>query len=202
MKTRGSRAEHSWDTHRLKALQQFQSHLSSGRVDPDIVDFLKNINSTSNCYTTSSCSGRIQLSAGQHPGAKGELLVLAKWHRPITIEELSFVLANCDYPSLWFSVHPPIFHIVARDLRVAHWLLITARNTGFKHSGIQGVGRRIIVEIMSMERLEVPLRYNGDMVIKPEQLPALVNIANYMLKKGKDRLRLLEKELLKVCMSS
>jgi len=194
-----TRLDDNWEYYRSKALKQFEMHFQEGRVDQDIVGFLIKVNSTSNCYTTSSCSGRIQLSAGQYPGAKGEILVIAKWHRTISTEELNFVLANCDYPSLWLSVHPPIFHIVAKNLKVAWKLVVTARNTGFKHSGIQGLGKRIVVEIMSMEKLEVPLRYRGENIIDLEKLPTLVDIANFMLTRGKERLRRLEKELMEVC---
>ncbi len=177
-----------WDALRRKALAQLESHKLEGRVDADIVWLLDLINSSPDYYTTSSCSGRIQVVAGRHPGEKGKLRVLAKWHRTITPEELRMVIEATDEDSVWFSVHPPIIHIVARDLNSARRLLVTARNSGFKHSGIQGLGKRIVVEVMSMEKIETPLRLGGVEVIAPEKYPLLVSVANELLLRGKSRL--------------
>lgn len=169
-----------------------REHLLQGRVDPDIVDLLERINSSSDYYTTSSCSGRIQLAACEHPGEKGKLRVLAKWHRPIRVEELVLALNSSQEPSIWFSVHPPILHIVARDIEAAKRLLVRARNSGFKHSGIQGLGRRVVVEIMSMERLETPLRLHGMDLMGPWAYPMLVEAANKLLTRSKRRLEKLK----------
>ena len=157
-------------------------------MDEDIVPFLELVNSLSDYYTTSSCSGRIQLAACEHPGEKGRLRVLAKWHRPISVWELLIPLDSSREPSIWFSVHPPILHVVARDMSAARALLVAARNSGFKHSGIQGLGRRIVVEVMTMERLEMPLRLGGVDVIQPWCYPRLVDAANRLLLRAKSRL--------------
>ncbi|MFZ8855216.1 MAG: tRNA-wybutosine modification methyltransferase TYW3 [Thermofilaceae archaeon] len=177
---------------RSKALSQLREHMLQGRVDPDVVDLLDRINSSSDYYTTSSCSGRIQLAACEHPGEKGRLRVLAKWHRPIKVEELVLALSASQEPSIWFSVHPPILHIVARDLEAARRLLVNARNSGFKHSGIQGLGRRVVVEVMSMERLETPLRLLGVDLLEPWAYPMLVDAANRLLVRSKKRLEKLK----------
>jgi len=177
-----------WLTLRRKALDQLELHKKEGRVDADILWLLDIVNSTESYYTTSSCSGRIQVIAGRHPGEKGRLRVLAKWHRPIAPEELLLVLNATSEENVWLSVHPPIMHIVARDIPSARRLLIAARNSGFKHSGIQGLGKRIVVEIMSMEKLEAPLRLKGSDIVSPEKYPLLVDAANELLLRGKSRL--------------
>ncbi len=184
--------DQEWEKLRDKALSQLREHLLQGRVDPDIVDLLDLINSSGDYYTTSSCSGRIQLAACEHPGEKGKLRVLAKWHRPIRVEELVLALSCSPEPSIWFSVHPPILHIVARDLEAARRLLVHARNSGFKHSGIQGLDRRVVVEVMSMERLETPLRLRGVDLLGPWAYPMLVEAANTLLVRSKMRLRKLK----------
>ncbi|ABL77535.1 tRNA(Phe) 7-((3-amino-3-carboxypropyl)-4-demethylwyosine(37)-N(4))-methyltransferase [Thermofilum pendens] len=196
---RSSAGGDPWEYLRRKALEQFERHLEEGRVDEDIVDLLRLVNNTKNCYTTSSCSGRIQVSCGEHPGAKGRLVVVAKWHRTVSLQELVSVLDSLQEESVWLSVHPPIFHVVARDLSVARKLLAGARNSGFKHSGIQGLGRRVVVEIMSMERLEVPIRVQGVEVVRRESLPILLETANEFLLRGKSRLGVLRKVFTEAC---
>ncbi|AKG38131.1 MAG: tRNA-wybutosine modification methyltransferase TYW3 [Infirmifilum sp.] len=177
-----------WNELRDLALKQLEEHKLQGRVDQDIVWLLDLINSSPDYYTTSSCSGRIQVAAGAHPGDKGKLRVIAKWHRIIQPEELTLVLSSTNEDNVWFSVHPPIFHVVARDLRAAKRLLVAARNSGFKHSGIQGLGKRIIVEIMSMEKIETPLRLHGIQIVGYDSLVLLVEAANQALLRGKRRL--------------
>ncbi|MEM4665739.1 MAG: hypothetical protein QW650_01665 [Thermofilum sp.] len=181
-----------WDALKGKAIERLRRHLEEGAVDSDIVELLELVNSSRDYYTTSSCSGRIQLAACSHPGEKGKLRVLAKWHRPIEVWELTLALAASREPGVWFSVHPPIFHIVARNLKAAHRLLVAARNSGFKHSGIQGLGKRIVVEIMTMERLEMPLRLNGVDLVHPWSYPSIVKTANDLLSRSKKRLKKLE----------
>ncbi|MEZ0346647.1 MAG: hypothetical protein ABWK01_08865 [Infirmifilum sp.] len=177
-----------WEELRRRAIQQLEEHKKDGRVDNDIIWLLDLINSTEEYYTTSSCSGRIQVSAGLHPGEKGKIRILAKWHRTIEAYELRHVIAASSEENIWFSVHPPIFHIAARDLKAAKRLLVVARNSGFKHSGIQGLKKRIIVEIMSMEKIETPLKLNGRLIIDYNSYELLLNVANLLLLRGKERL--------------
>lgn len=181
-----------WDTLKSKALDKLRMHLKEGRVDSDITRLLELVNNSQDYYTTSSCSGRIQLAACEHPGEKGKLRVLAKWHRPIKVQELLLALDASQDPSVWFSVHPPIFHIAARNLKAARALLVAARNSGFKHSGIQGLGKRIIVEIMTMERMEMPLRINGVYIVQPWSYPCIIRVANELLARSKEKLKKLE----------
>lgn len=182
-----------WSELRLKALRQLEEHKRLGKVDNDIIWLLDLINSNPDYYTTSSCSGRIQVASGQHPGEKGKLRVLAKWHRTIDLGELLAVVSTSLEDNIWFSVHPPIFHIASKDLQAARRLLVAARNCGFKHSGIQGLGKRIIVEIMSMEKIETPLRLKGVQIISYDSYSLLVNVANEMLTRGKEKLPRLAK---------
>lgn len=182
----------SWDSGRRRALAQLEEHLAAGRVDEDIVPLLDAINSIEGLYTTSSCSGRIQVAASRLPGDKGVMRVIAKWHRAVTPMEVEAVLAATPEPDVWFAVHQPILHVAAKTLELARLVLVTARNAGFKHSGIQGLGGRYMVEIMSMEKLEAPLRLRGIDLVEPPLLPYLVEAADAMLEKAKERLRRLE----------
>ncbi len=182
----------SWRAGREKALRQLREHLSRGRVDEDIIPLLDAINSIPWLYTTSSCSGRIQLAASPLPGDKGVMRIIAKWHRPVNPAEVEAALRGTREPDLWLAVHQPILHVAAESLEAGRRVLVLARNTGFKHSGIQGLGGRYMVEIMSMEKMEAPLRLRGVDLIDPALLPYIVEAADKMLRRAKERLRRLE----------
>lgn len=57
-------------------------------IDEDIMEILDEINRREEYYTTSSCSGRIVLISLPEAGAKKEAKFVAKWHRPVSFEEL------------------------------------------------------------------------------------------------------------------
>lgn len=178
-----------WERAKKEYLEVFEEELKRGRVDKDIVWLIRKINLLEDYYTTSSCSGRIQVTANRVPGEKFNLITLAKWHRVIKVEELSMVIDSSCEENLWFSVQPPILHVICKDLESAEKLLEIARNSGFKHSGIQGLNpQRIVVEITSSERIESPLRLRGVEFMDKEKLQVLVNIANELLIRGKSRL--------------
>jgi len=186
-----------WILRKRHFLEKLTSDLKSGRVDKDIYQLLELINSREDYYTTSSCSGRIQVYASRIPGKKFEMKTVGKWHRPISLDELLGVLKDCPHEDIWLAVLPPILHVVARDVGKANKLLHLAREAGFKHSGILSVkDERVIVELTSSERIETPLRMKGVWVFSDENLLELIKRANEMLLIAKRKIRKLE-ELLK-----
>lgn len=185
----------AFELEKRKAVWSLLCGLEKGKVDPDIIELLSIINRHPDYYTTSSCSGRIQVSASETPGEKGVMVVVAKWHRPIEEYELNRVTQHAKYPSLWLSVQGPIMHIACRTLEAAKFLLITARNSGLKHSGIQGLERRIIVEVVSPDRIETPLRLSGVECINPPALAHLIDRVNAVLLRSKARLSTLCEKL-------
>ena len=175
---------------RSKALQTLYRDLERGRVDLDLLPILSLLNSSPNYYTTSSCSGRIQVASTRIPGEKFKMIVIAKWHRPISVQELEGLLRFAAYPDIWLSVQGPILHVACKTMKDAVKLVNMARDSGFKHSGIQGVGRtRVMVEVLSAERVEAPLRLNGVEALNSEILEEFVARINEVLLKGKSRLR-------------
>lgn len=172
-----------------RALQRLIKSVEMGTVDPDMLPLLSLINSLDAYYTTSSCSGRIQLASTLLPGEKTKMKVIAKWHRPIKAEELRKALAEAGDPDIWLAVQGPILHVACQNVRSALALVILARNAGFKHSGLQGARpSRAIVELMASDRMEAPLRLNGVEVYSGGLLDELVSRANSLLLRGKSRL--------------
>ena len=179
----------NWLAKKKIAMDRLKRDIKLGRVDPDIVWILNLINSLEDFYTTSSCSGRIQITANRLPGDKFSLITLAKWHHIIKKDDFLRVVENSIEENLWFSVQPPILHIACKTLDTAIGMLRLARNNGFKHAGIQGItDTRIVVEITSTERIEVPIRLKGKYIISLKNLDELITVANNLLLRSKGRL--------------
>ncbi|RLE74171.1 MAG: hypothetical protein DRJ44_07885 [Thermoprotei archaeon] len=73
-------------------------------------------------------------------------------------------------------------------------ILATARHCGFKHSGIQSIKKyKVVVEITGSERIEVPLIYNRLQLVNFESLSVLVDVANKVLTRSKEKMEKLRK---------
>jgi len=192
--------EGSWEARRRKFLERLEAEWREGRVDPGVKRLLDALNKYDRFYTTSSCSGRIQINSYRLPGDKFDIVVVAKWHREVKSGEVEEAVERGlerGLECIWLGVHPPILHVAARDLLSALDLLLTARYAGFKHSGIQGVRPdRVVVELACSERLETPLILDGEWVVERSRLPAIVGVANKLLARSRQKLakltRLLE----------
>lgn len=189
----------AFDAEKASALKVLFQVMERGLVDPDIIPLLSALNSRPNYYTTSSCSGRIQLAVTELPGGKFRMLVLAKWHRPIEARELQAILPSTEHCNLWLAVQGPIIHVACRDLPSSLLLLSASRRAGLKHSGVLWVGaKRVVVELVASDRMDVPLRLSGLDIIPSESLELLVERANRVLERGKARLSKLLAEVEKL----
>ena len=178
-----------WKQRKEYFINRLKRELKEGRVDIDILPLLESINELENFYTTSSCSGRIQVYCAELPGDKFGLKTLVKWHRVITTDELKEVLRKSDCKNIWLAVLPPIIHVVAKDVESANLMLHIARDAGFKHSGILSVKpERIVIEITGSERIELPIKLNNTQIVPESALEDIVRAANEMLKITKKKL--------------
>jgi tRNA wybutosine-synthesizing protein 3 len=166
---------------------------SAGKWDERILSLCEKINSREDFYTTSSCSGRIILMIDREKKAPG--LFLKTWHDIISFEELKKELKNLTTSRkiTKFKLEPPILHVVCKDLVSASKLLEKAKLTGFKRSGILNVGKNILLEINSTERLEFPIIKERRILVNEEFLKLIVKQANQKLKKGWLKLQKLQK---------
>ena len=180
--------------------------LAERGADADIVEILERINRLENFFTTSSCSGRIVLLKIPHAGSKREAEFIAKWHRPVSAAEVLLALENasmqgrnagCSATSgegeeIWLIEQPPIIHVACRDLRSAEEMLKVAYASGFKYSNLKSL-KHFVVEILSTERMDVPLCECGRMLCTAEYIEFVVSRANFLLYRAKKKLkRLLE----------
>ncbi|RLI27231.1 hypothetical protein DRO58_04670 [Candidatus Bathyarchaeota archaeon] len=158
----------------------------------DMLPLLEALNRLSDYYTTSSCSGRIQVYEAVLPGLKFDLKTIAKWHRAVEPGEIVAAIEAVKPRNAWLAVLPPILHVTCRSLDAANRLLHLARESSFKHSGLLvAKGDRFVVELTATERMESPLVVDGTLVFKPEILEKVVERANMLLKRSKHKISVL-----------
>ena len=167
------------------------------KVDKGILSILDIINESDNFYTSSSCYGRIVVLEIPNIGNKKEAKFLGKWHRTININELINSIKKAKIGQIWLLSQSPIIHITAKANDAADRILKIAVACGFKNSGIKSFGRKIVVEICSTERLDVPIGNDGVLLSNKDHLKLLTNISNEIFNKSSKKLEKLEEELKK-----
>lgn len=167
---------------------------NEGKWDEEILELCEKINSKEEYYTTSSCSGRIVLNKGEE--RKSEDAFLFKTHKQISFSELKKALEESikKYSGLiYFKEEPGILHVACSDLENAKKLLILTGKAGWKRSGIIGINERVILEIMSTEKLEMPIADNGKILVDDSYLRLLIKEANKKLDIARQKIEKLEK---------
>ncbi len=128
-----------------------------------------------------------------HFGDKLNSVWLGKWHREVTAEEVMEAIRRHSKGQLWFLVRSPILHVGARTIEDAVKLLNLAIGLGFKYSNIKSVShRKLLVEIRSTERMDVPLGENGKLWVSEDYIEKIVDIANDQVRRFKGKLKRLE----------
>jgi len=75
-------------------------------------------------------------------------------------------------------------------------LLNLAIGLGFKYSNIKSVShRKLLVEIRSTERMDVPLGADGELWVSEDYIERIVAIANDQVRRFKGKLKRLEEEI-------
>jgi len=169
-------------------------------ADEEIVPIISEINSFEGFFTTSSCSGRIVLICLPEIGAKREAKFVGKWHRPVTKEEVLEAIklkSSTGVPEkgeVWLLSQSPILHVACRDLEKAKLLLNIAIASGFKYSSIKAIANaegngKVMVEIVSTERMDVPLGKDGVLFCSESHMDFILSKTNFMLERGKGKLK-------------
>jgi tRNA wybutosine-synthesizing protein 3 len=194
-------------------LGKLESILAKGLIDSKILPILNIINSNLDYYSTSSCSGRVLIIALAHPGAKVKSMILGKWHDKLIKKDLVDCMKNWDkYPYLYLLAQAPILHITTHDLEKATHLRNLGDSAGFKYSAIRSIKQikkknkeknlptfnniRITVELLSTERLNVPLGFNGNIYVEDEYLDLIIRLSNDLISESIRKIKKLE-EILK-----
>lgn len=168
-----------------------------GNVDEDAKPIINAINTKKDYYTTSSCGGRISLFRESVTKKKYDSGWIFVKHGLVTKQEIQNALKNTPLDTIWFRQETPIFHIAARNIDAAKKLLKLCRDLGFKHSGIIGVSRRVMIEIIFNEKIDCPISENTKLKVTEEHLDLLIKKANEKLKRNQELLKKFEKEIKK-----
>ncbi len=186
----------NFEEQKERAMDGLRKALAEDKVDHDIIPLLEKINGLDNYFTTSSCSGRISVMEMPHFGDKVNSVWLGKWHREVSIEEVLEAIGKHHSGQLWFLVRSPILHVAARTMEDAVKLLNLAVGLGFKYSNIKSVShKKLVVEIRSTERMDVPLGENGELWVSEEYVGRIVKLANAQVRRFKGKLKRLEGEM-------
>jgi len=158
-----------------------------GAIDKGILDLVNLINKNPHYYTTSSCSGRIVLIS-----KKSEKKQDTKWlfvtHNKTSFKEASSKLKNLPKEPIWFRFEPMILHIAADSISNAQKIVNTARDLGFKRTGIQST-RKIVIEIASTEIMSTIIAKNGKVLVDDSYLRVLIQEANKKLKRTQNKIK-------------
>ncbi|CAN4096146.1 unnamed protein product [Withania somnifera] len=167
-----------------------------GNIDTPIIPLLNTLNLHSSYFTTSSCSGRISILSQSKRKSKGGKWVFISHEKtePHVIISLLFPLKSSvpvtvtdDSHSLVFRFEPLIISVECKDVEAAHFLVSLAILSGFRESGITSVNKRVIIAIRCSIRLEVPLGDNEKIMVSPEYVEYLVELANEKMEANRRR---------------
>ena len=181
-------------------MAELEGKMLEGAVDGDIIPLLTLINSFEEMYTLSSCSGRTTLIELPDIGDKKHAVFHGKWHRPVSFDEVmegtrSYRESGSAGNYLYLLTQSPIFHINIKDLKLAESMFQLARSCGFKHSAFKSITPPLLLEILSTERVDIPVGFDRHLVVGEEELRFFVLRCNHALKRSKKKLGNLEDQL-------
>ena len=186
------------------AMAEYETALLKNKIDTKVWSILGLLNAHPDYYTTSSCSGRILLLALAQPGTKNDSEIIEKWHDTVLKAQIKKSIDEWKkYPYLFFMVQSPIFHITTHELNAATQLRNLGDSAGFKYSSIRSIKPlkpdksilRITVELLSTERLNVPIGFESQVFVDDKYLDLLINLANNSILESGEKLKKLEQIL-------
>ena len=178
----------TFDLHKKNALSKLDKSKIGG-IDEKIIPLVNLINSKEDYYTTSSCAGRIVLLAITESARKNEAEWLLQSHSAITFQQAKEALKNIpENKEVWFKEESTIIHVDCRTLEGAISFLHKAKDIGFRRSGISSIKHKIILEILSTERIDTIIAKEGKILVTDEYLQILVDEANKKLLKTQEKI--------------
>lgn len=178
-----------------KALRSLHEACVKKKVDDGILEVLDRINKIDGLYTSSSCAGRIVLLEIPQIGDKRAATFLGVWHRTIDIGDIQAVTMKATSGLLWLLAQAPILHIGVESLDLAERLLKTAISSGFKNSAVKSLGKKIVIEICSTERIDAPIGRDGCLFCEKNYLSLLVDISNEVMQRSQEKVCRFAKKL-------
>ena len=176
----------------MKEKQLSKSDKSSiGCWDAKIKELCNKLNKGKDCYTTSSCGGRVVLLKASSEKIRDAFLFRS--HAKVGFKELKDALLEVGggYKGLVeFQQTSCILHVACSSLDKGLELVQKAKEAGWKRSGVMcgGPGRRVVVELHSTESMSFPIMDNGVILVDDGFLKLVVKIANEKLCRTWDKI--------------
>lgn len=166
---------------------------SKQSIDEKIKKLCDKINKLKDCYTTSSCSGRIIVMIDEEK--KVSNLFIKCFHDKVSFSDVKKVAEANKKIKIKFKTEPCIIHIACKDLAIADKIYSKAKLAGWKKSGLISWKKNIVLEISGTGKLEFPLTSKGKLLVNDDLLKKAVKIANSKLEKSWTIISRLEKEI-------
>ncbi len=177
-------------------LEDLKTLIEEGEVDLRIIDTLNILNSKKYYYTTSSCAGRLILIELEEIGGKKESKFIFKSHEQVDYKDIWNAISEYrGNKMLFLLINSPIIHVVSRDLESAKKLIDVSKGSGFKYSSVYSLGEKIIVEIKSTEKMDVPVVKDGKVYPNKEYVAMLVEMGNILLDRIRKKIEILNENL-------
>ncbi|RWS24162.1 tyw3 protein-like protein [Leptotrombidium deliense] len=162
-----------------------------GSIDIFIEPLVNDINASPKYYTTSSCSGRINLVSKLSFKDKKDCVWLFSSHEPIDdLQPLLESLNDEKCENAQFGFEAFVLHVCCDSLESAKSFIAIAIESGFRNSGITISGKdRIIAAVRSTHTLKIPLTCNGKLLVSKEYIEFIVKQANGMLTENLERIK-------------
>ena len=162
-----------------------------GSLDQAVRPLVDLFNRKKDFYTTSSCAGRIVIMVEPATGRKKDTEWLYVTHEKARLNDVMKSLKNIPDEILWLRMEPFIMHVCARTPEDADKLMKILTKSGLKHSGILHIGKRVIIEIIGNERMDVPISEHQRLLVDRDYIKFLVRMANKKLLKTRNRIKTL-----------
>ena len=152
-----------------------------GKWDLKIVKLCRKINQNPDYYTTSSCAGRVVLIKSEEKKRSG--LFVYRTHNRLTFKEIKRELKKSEKEKgiILFKQEPVILHVACISIESAQKMLDKAKFVGWKNSGIMASNERVVLEMRSTEKLELPIMNKGKILVDDNYLRLLIKEANRRL---------------------
>jgi tRNA wybutosine-synthesizing protein 3 len=170
-------------------LKKLKEKIRKKFVDEDIIETLELINSIPNVYSISSCSGRICLIGFSDGFKKNKSKFVFKSHKKVNSSEIWEEVKKSNLKNIWFNMEGVILHIRANDIENAFKILEIARKIGFKRGGAYKTKKGITIEIQDTEKITLPIKIKGRIIISKKSMDLIIRISNEKLMKTKDKLK-------------
>ncbi|PIN91174.1 hypothetical protein COU57_01635 [Candidatus Pacearchaeota archaeon CG10_big_fil_rev_8_21_14_0_10_32_14] len=168
---------------------------SKGSWDKPILKLCEKLNKKKNYYTTSTCSGRLTIIRNVSRDKRG--VVLKSYHDTINFFELKIDLDGFikKEKDIVLKFEPSIIHVACKDVESMKSLFEIVKNAGWKNVSAISFDSRYVLEARCSERLELPIVYEGKLIIDDNFLEICVSESNKKLKSCWDKINKFEKLL-------